>query len=79
MTIVIHANKFDSAIVEVVSETEKALQVKNTYCGRSAWIPKSGLKPYKKGVPSYENEYTVADWFWNKMDVRAQRVLNIAE
>ena len=76
---VIHANKYDSAIVELVQESEKAIQVKNVECGRTCWIPKSGLREYKPGVPSYEGEYVVTAWFWNKMSIQQQRVLNIAE
>ena len=79
MTIVIHANKFDSAIVEVVSETEKALNIKNTYSHKSCWLPKSALKPYKPGVPTYETEYVVAAWFVSKLSRPQEIVLNLAE
>lgn len=79
MTLVIHANKFDSAIVEVVGESEKALQVKNTESGRVCWLPKSGIKAYKPGVPTYENEYEVSGWFRSKLNLQQERVLNLAE
>ena len=78
-TILVHANKFDSAILEIVRETEKAYQVRNIDCKRQCWIPKAGLKPYKPGVATYENEYVVASWFWAKMDLTQEKVLNIAE
>lgn len=78
-TLVIHANPYDSAIVEIIKETEKAYQVKNIDCGRMCWIPKAGLKQYKPGVPSYENEYKLALWFEGKLDLRQEKVLNLAE
>ena len=78
-SIVVHANKFDSAILKVLTETEKAYSVQNVDCGRKCWIPKSGLKAYKPGVPSYENEYEVANWFWSKMSLIQEKVLNISE
>jgi hypothetical protein len=78
-SLVVHANKFDSAILEVIKETEKAYQVRNVDCGRMCWIPKSGLKAYKPGVATYENEYEVANWFWSKMNLMQEKVLNIAE
>ena len=76
---VIHANRWDSAIVEVIGESEKALQVKNTESGRVCWLPKSGIKPYKPGVATYENEYEIAPWFRDKMNLYQERVLNLAE
>lgn len=79
MTLVIHANKYDSAIVAVVAESDKAMQVKNVESGRVCWLPKSGLKPYRPGVESYENEYEVSGWFRNKMNLQQERVLNLAE
>lgn len=76
---VIHANKYDAAIVEVVSQTERAIQVRNVDCGRSCWIPRSALAEYKPGVATYEDEFVVRDWFWVKMNRRQEQVLNIAE
>jgi len=78
-SIVVHANKFDAAILEIISESEKAIQVRNRDCGRKCWLPKSALVGYKPGVPTYENEYIVANWFWSKMNLMQQKVLNIAE
>ena len=79
MTLVIHANKMDSAICGIVQESEKAIKVQNDHCKRSCWLPKAGLKPYKPGVPTYENEYVLADWFRDKMSSQQERVLNLLE
>ena len=76
-TIVVHANKWDSAILEVAEDRLKAIKVVNTENNKSCWLPKSGLKPHKPGVATYENEYTVAGWFSNKLTDQQERVLNL--
>lgn len=78
-TMIIFAHKFDAAIVEVEAETAKAFLLRNTESGKTGWIPKSALALRKPGVPTYENEFNVKDWFFNRMN-RAQSVmLNVAE
>jgi hypothetical protein len=76
-TIVIHENKMDSAICEVIAETEKAIQVRNTYSKRTCWFPKAAMKAYKPGVATYEDEYTIA--LWLKMTPQQERVVNLLE
>lgn len=77
--LVIHANRMDSAICKVLQESEKAIKVQNNYCKRVCWLPKAGLRPYKPGVPTYENEYVLAQWFRDKMNTQQERVLNLLE
>ena len=64
---------------DVLSETEKAVFIRNQYSKKTAWIPKSGLKPYKPGVPTYENNYDLADWFVRRMDRRQAVCLDFEE
>jgi hypothetical protein len=78
-TIFVSANKFDMAILDVIGETEKAYNVKNRDCGRTCWIPKSGLYLRKPGVATYEDEYEVHDWFYNRMSNPQMKVLNVME
>lgn len=78
-TILVTANLFDTAILEVIAESEKALHVRNVECGRTCWIPKSGIYLRKPGVATYENEYNVHDWFFNKMSKIQLKVLNVME
>lgn len=78
-TILVFANKFDAAILEVVRETEKAIEVRNVECGRGCWIPKSAIYLRKPGVETYENEYEVRDWFFAKMNKYQMKALNIME
>jgi len=78
-SLIIFANKWDGAILDVVAETEKAWSVRNRDNGRSCWIPKAGVRLRKPGVPTYENEYNVNDWFYNKLTPQQQRVLNLLE
>jgi hypothetical protein len=76
-TMVIHANKFDSAIVVVIAETEKAVQIESKDNGCKCWLPKAALKPYKPGVATYENEYEIARWI--DLSYMQEKVLNLAE
>lgn len=64
---------------DVIAETEKALHIRNQYSKKTAWVPKSGLKPYKPGVPTYEHNYDVADWFKRRMDRRQAVCLDFEE
>lgn len=78
-TIIVYANPFDGAILEVVSERPKAIEVVNRENRRKCWIPKSGLALRKPNVPTYENEYDVKDWFYNKLSSYQQRALNLLD
>lgn len=70
-------------LVDVVKETEKALFIRNQETGRTAWIPKAGLRAYQppKLFPREveANEKTVADWFRAKCDGRQMAALGFAE
>ena len=77
--LIVFANKYDGAILEVVSQSEKAINVKNTENGKSCWSPKAGIVQRKPGVPTYENEYNVQRWFMSKMTNQQERVLNLLE
>ena len=76
-TIIVFANIYDGAILRVSEERPKAIKVTNTENGKTCWLPKSGLKPRKPGVPTYESEYTVAAWFSNRLSDQQERVLNL--
>lgn len=78
-TIIIFANKWDGAICQIQSATEKALQITNTENGKSCWVPRSGIRLRKPGVPTYENEFEVNDWFFNKLTLQQMKTLNLAE
>lgn len=78
-TILVFANTYDGAILAVIGETEKAINVRNKECGRCCWLPKAGLVARKPGVPTYENEYVLARWFVSKLNLQQSKVLNIAE
>ncbi len=78
-TILVTANTWQSALLEVMKETEKAIQVKNVENGKVCWLPKAALKKYKPGVETYENNYDIANWFFPKMSSQQERVLNILE
>lgn len=75
--LIVFANIYDGAIVEIEKESEKAVQVRNTENGKSCWLPKSGLKLRKPGVATYENEYVLKPWFSNKLTDQQERVLNL--
>jgi hypothetical protein len=76
-SLVVHANRMDSAILVVINETAKAWEVRNVDCGRSCWLPKSGLRLYKPGVESYEGEYVLAPWLRSKLSDQQEKVLNL--
>ena len=77
--IMIMAHRMDPAGLYVIEETDKAIRVKNDHCGRECWLPKSAIEPRKPGEPTYENEYSIRSWFYDKMSLRQQQVLNLAE
>lgn len=77
--LIVFANKYDGAILEVVSESDKAINVKNVENGKSCWLPKAGITQRKPGVPTYENEYNVQRWFMAKLTNQQERVLNLLE
>ena len=72
----IQANPMDLAVCDIVAETEKAVQSCNVDCKSTCWLPKSALKPHNPGVPTYEGYYTIANWFWSKMNHHQSRALN---
>ena len=78
-TILIFANTYDAAILAIIQESEKAIKVQNKESNLICWIPKSGIQQRKPGVATYENEYVVKNWFWAKMNLQQQKVLNISE
>lgn len=78
-TILVFANKFDGAILEVIQESDKAVRVRNKENGRECWLPKSGIMLRKPGIPTYENEYNVAAWFRCRMNAAQERALNLLE
>ena len=78
-SLLVFANKWDGAILGVISESEKAVQVRNKENGKVCWLPKSGLVQRKPGVPTYENEYDLANWFRGKLSAQQERVLNLLE
>jgi hypothetical protein len=78
-TLIVFANKYDGAILEVLTETDKAISVRNKENGKTCWLPKAGLTQRKPGVPTYESEYNVQRWFMAKMTNQQERVLNLLE
>lgn len=77
--LIVFANKYDGAILELLAESDKAINVRNIENNRTCWLPKSGIAQRKPGVPTYENEYNVARWFMAKMNQQQERVLNLLE
>lgn len=77
--ILICSHYFQIEWYNVLAETEKALKIQNTHSKKVAWIPKSGLKLSKPGVPTYERNYDVADWFVKKMDRQQAVCLDFEE
>ena len=76
-TVIIHATRFDSAICEVIRETPRAYLLKNTYNKTHAWIPKSALNSYRPGSPTYENEFSIKLWFYERLNDAQSRLLNL--
>ena len=63
---------------DVLPYTGKALKLRNKYNRAVCFAPKSGLLPPKPGVPTYENEYTLAPWFRDQLNGYQERVFGIA-
>lgn len=75
--ILVRERMFDAAELEVIGLTEKAVKVRNTYCGRECYFPKVWLRAYKPNDPSYEGEYVIpVRYQFSKIQ---EQVLNIAE
>jgi hypothetical protein len=66
-------------ICEVLSETEKSLKLRNKDNGATCFVPKSGLKLRKPGVPTYENEFVLAAWFRSQLNGFQERCLGVSE
>ena len=77
--LIVFANKFNGAILELIAESDKAIHVRNTENEKSCWLPKAGIVQRKPGVTTYENEYNVSRWFMAKMSNQQERVLNLLE
>lgn len=77
--LIVFANKYDGAILEVIAESDKAINVRNVENKNACWLPKSAIVQRKPGVPTYENEYNVSRWFLSKMNNQQERVLNLLE
>ena len=77
--IMVMANPMDPAGLQIIGDSEKAIKVRNDYCGRDCWIPRAALVLRKPGVASYECEYDLRPWFFSKMSMRQRQVLNLAE
>lgn len=78
-SLIIFANKFNGALLRVVSERDNAIQVRNKENNRVCWIPKRGIKQRKPGVATYENEYVLETWFRNVLKPEQERALNLLE
>ena len=78
-TIVVHANRFDSAILHVLEARDQSIRVRNVYCGRVCWLPLAGLEPYNAHEESYDGEYVLADWFRAKLSHLQEAVLQLRE
>ncbi len=62
------ANCPSMEICEVLNDSEKSMKLRNVDNGAVCFVPKSGLKLRKPGVPTYENEYVLVDWFRCKLN-----------
>jgi len=65
--------------LEILEDRDKSYKVRNVDNNATCFIPKSGLKPRKPGVPTYENEFILAGWFRNKLNHFQERALGIVE
>jgi hypothetical protein len=86
LTIIWTVRHTDVTTVSVIGESEKGMQIRNTYSGKTAWIPKSGLKQYVPadlpGVSHRDpdpSEKIVADWFRAKCTHQQMAALGFAE
>lgn len=78
-TLVIFANRYDAAIVEVLERRNKAVRVRNVESGRTCWLPLAGLAERKPGVPTYENERVLKGWFSRRISRSQEKVLNLLD
>jgi len=73
----------DVQTVTVIAESEKAYHIRNADTGRTAWIPKSGLRQYTAPKhcprPVDYSEKVVADWFRAKCSPQQMAALGYAE
>lgn len=65
--------------VEVLADKGRSLKLRNCYNGAICFAPKSGLKPRKPDVPTYEDEYVLAPWYRAKLNRYEERVFGAAE
>ena len=86
LTIIWTVRHTDVTTAAVISQSEKALHVRNTYSGKTAWIPKSGLRQYiPSKIPGVSHrdpdpsEMIVADWFRAKCTHQQMAALGFAE
>ena len=76
----------DCQVVDVIAESDKAIQIRNCDSGKQAWIPKSGLRQHVPGNlwgvedrQADESEKVVADWFRAKCTGQQMAALGFAE
>ena len=77
--VAISKNSPNLEALEIVESREKSYKVRNKDNGGVCFLPKSGLKPRKPGVPSYEDEFVLAAWFRSKLSFQQERVLGVCE
>lgn len=70
-------------VVDIVRETPKAYEIRNQLTKVTAWIPKSGLRPYTPpaGMPREvgADEVVVAEWFRRTCTGLQMSVMGFAE
>lgn len=70
-------------VVDIVRETPKAYEIRNQATKATAWIPKSGLRPYTPpAIMPREvgaDEVVVADWFRRACTTYQMAVMGFAE
>lgn len=77
--VTISKNSPNLEVLEVIENREKSLKVRNKDNNAVCFLPKSGLLPRRPGVPTYEDEFILADWFAGKLSNYQERVLGILE
>lgn len=66
-----HANAPACDILEIVKETEKAIQVEHEETKKTTWLPKSAL------IEGQHGSINLKKWFKNKAEKSTLRALNI--
>lgn len=66
-------------LLDVIGETDRAFKVRNQENGSVCYIPKSGLKLRKPGVPTYEDDFVLAKWFRDSLNRYQERTLGVSE